>query len=300
MKAPQVPPRRTIVGSEELAAVSFKRGLIYGLGIGLAIAVIVFFLARFMGRPDRASPAAPPCEPQATGTDAGTASDPRLTAEGPMQVSVVVDAGGPDVPAQEAEGATPQEDQASAPADATDATPSDAEQAAVDTAPAPTDMTAAPADRAVAADARTTATADAGRAVDARTDTGRVGTAGSVSAEDLARANELVTQGDAALAARDFGGARAAYQEALQLHPQNNRAKIGLGRAAFQQGNFEEAVQYLQPIYRNQGNMDLGMAYVRVGRLGDAQRQFEKLLERNPNNTDAQRALEAVNRQLGQ
>ena len=69
---------------------------------------------------------------------------------------------------------------------------------------------------------------------------------------------------------------------------------------AFQQGNFEETVRYLEPVYRNQGNMDLGVAYVRLGRLPDAKRQFEKLVERNPNNTDAQRALDAVNRQLGE
>ena len=46
--------------------------------------------------------------------------------------------------------------------------------------------------------------------------------------------------------------------------------------------------------------MDLGAAYVRLGRLGDAKGQFEKLLERNPNNAAAQSALDAVNRQLGQ
>jgi tetratricopeptide (TPR) repeat protein len=120
------------------------------------------------------------------------------------------------------------------------------------------------------------------------------------AADNIARANELVGQGDAALGARNFDAARAAYLEALGLQPANNRAKIGLGRAAFQQGDFEEAVRYLEPIYRNQGNMDLGVAYVRLGRLPDAKAQFEKLVERNPNNQDAVRALEAVNRQLGQ
>jgi tetratricopeptide (TPR) repeat protein len=123
--------------------------------------------------------------------------------------------------------------------------------------------------------------------------------AGPVAAADMARANELVQQGDRALAARDFAGARAAYEEALSLRAQDNRARIGLGRVAFQQQNFEEAVRYLEPAYRNQGNMELGMAYVRVGRLGDAKRQFELILARNPENGDARRALEAVARQLG-
>ncbi|NMC70134.1 MAG: tetratricopeptide repeat protein [Myxococcales bacterium] len=86
------------------------------------------------------------------------------------------------------------------------------------------------------------------------------------------------------------------FRQALQLDPTNRAARTGMGRVAFQQGQFEEAVRYLEPLYRNQGNMDLGVAYVRVGRRDDARRQFEKLLDRNPANADARRALDALNR----
>jgi TolA-binding protein len=45
--------------------------------------------------------------------------------------------------------------------------------------------------------------------------------------------------------------------------------------------------------------MMLGVIYTRLGRLQDAKRQFERVLRRTPNSVEAQRALEAVNRQLG-
>jgi len=106
----------------------------------------------------------------------------------------------------------------------------------------------------------------------------------------------LVAAGNRALGARQFGRARMLFRQALQLEPTNRAARTGLGRVAFQQGQFEEAVRYLEPLYRSQGNMDLGVAYVRVGRRDDARRQFEKLLDRNPANADARRALDALNR----
>lgn len=106
----------------------------------------------------------------------------------------------------------------------------------------------------------------------------------------------LVAAGNRALGARQFSRARMLFRQALQLDPTNRAARTGMGRVAFQQGQFEEAVRYLEPLYRNQGNMDLGVAYVRVGRRDDARRQFEKLLDRNPANADARRALDALNR----
>ena len=86
------------------------------------------------------------------------------------------------------------------------------------------------------------------------------------------------------------------FEQALALEPGNRQARIGLGKAAFQQGDFAEAVRRLEPIYRSRGNMDLGVAYVRVGRIADAKRQFELILERDPDDADARRALDAVNR----
>jgi hypothetical protein len=109
-------------------------------------------------------------------------------------------------------------------------------------------------------------------------------------------AGDLVAAANRALAAREFARAKTLFQQALRLEPGNNRARAGLGRVAFQQGQFAEAVRYLEPVYRSQGNMDLGVAYVRVGRVDDARRQFERLLDRNPNNADARRALDALNR----
>jgi serine/threonine-protein kinase len=114
--------------------------------------------------------------------------------------------------------------------------------------------------------------------------------AGEASAVDLALA------GNRALSARQFQRARRLYDQALELDPENRMANIGLGRTAFQEGKFAEAVRYLAPIYRGRGNIELGVAYVRVNRLQDAKQQFERILARNPNDADARRALDALNR----
>jgi serine/threonine-protein kinase len=308
LKGPQVPPRRPAGDTEELLAARFRRGLLIGLGLGLVLALVVFLVMRSSGGRGGQATAGPPCEPEvvATAADAGTTE----SAEPPVEPPPVKDE--PDVapPVAEAAGSATPADASSSALDAEPAAPeaqppvpADAGRLATETTAGAADAGRPPADRAASAEAGPPPAGDTGRPVEVRADAGRPetgGSSGGVSPEDLAQANELVAQGDTALAARDFGGARSAYEQALRLHPQNNRAKIGLGRTAFQQGNFEDAVRYLEPIYRNQGNMDLGMAYVRVGRLGDAKRQFEKLLERNPNNSDAQRALEAVQRQLGE
>jgi hypothetical protein len=75
-----------------VASAAYKRGLLYGLLAGLAVAIIAFFCAMFLfrGKPT-------PCPPaqevaQAPSADAGPVQ-PRLTAEGPMQVTTVADAG---------------------------------------------------------------------------------------------------------------------------------------------------------------------------------------------------------------
>lgn len=293
---------------EQVLAATFRRGLFYGLGIGLAVAIVAFFLGRFAGRPQGEEGTGEARTGAAGTTGEGSPGALRLTAEGPMQVSVVDDAGNGAVAGATDAAAAPAPEREDVPA--AEAEPIDgggpADVPSVDAvvreddATGPEDALQRREDRAAAPETATEPAVEAGRPTETRADAGRAGSGAAVSAEDLARANELVSQGDTALAARNFAAAQSAYEEALRLHPQNNRAKIGLGRTAFQQGNFADAVRYLEPIYRNQGNMDLGMAYVRVGRLEDAKRQFEKLLERNPNNSDAQRALEAVQRQLGQ
>ncbi|MBI5489689.1 MAG: protein kinase [Deltaproteobacteria bacterium] len=112
------------------------------------------------------------------------------------------------------------------------------------------------------------------------------------SAEELKRiAVHWVQQGNTELRGRQFAQARASFERALRFDPRSREARIGLGRIAFQQGQFAEAVRYLEPMFRGRGNMELGIAYVRVGRPGDAKAQFQKILERDPGNADAQRAL---------
>ncbi|MBI5499744.1 MAG: protein kinase [Deltaproteobacteria bacterium] len=289
-------------------AAAYKRGLAYGLGGGLALAVIAFFCAMFLFRGKApACPKAPACETVASAAGPG---EPRLSAAGPMEVTAVGDAGASAPAARDAEepaveAASEPEPDAGAPAVEAAVEPAaDSGGAAADAGTAPEREVSRPAaqdaGRAPERDVVRPSGQDAARPAEEDAAQPPRPEAGGGGADNAARATELVTQGDQALGARNFSAARAAYEEALQLQPGNNRAKIGLGRVAFQEGNFEEAVRWLEPIYRNQGNMDLGAAYVRLGRLPDAKAQFEKLLERNPNNAAAQSALDAVNRQLGQ
>ena len=109
----------------------------------------------------------------------------------------------------------------------------------------------------------------------------------------------LVGLADRAMAQRDFDKARQLYQDVLDIRPGFRRARAGIGKVAFQESEFEEACRYLEPLYADRGNMMLGVIYTRLGRLQDAKRQFERVLRRTPNSVEAQRALEAVNRQLG-
>ena len=192
------------------------------------------------------------------------------------------------------------------------ATTTDAVEAVADTTPEPvvTDVieTAEPTDAAVdealgdagpeAVDAAADAPADlpADTVTEVAPDVGAVRTDAASGASEGTSASALVAAGNRALNSRELTRARTLFRQALELDPGNRQARTGLGRTAFQQGQFEEAVRYLEPLYRTQGHMDLGVAYVRVGRRDDARRQFEKLLTRNPNNTDARRALDALNR----
>ncbi|MBI5498624.1 MAG: tetratricopeptide repeat protein, partial [Deltaproteobacteria bacterium] len=121
------------------------------------------------------------------------------------------------------------------------------------------------------------------------------GVPSGASAEELDRiAKHWVQQGNAELRGRQLGQARSSYERALRFNPRSRDARIGLGRVAFQQGQFADAVRYLEPVFRGRGNMELGIAYVRVGRPADAKAQFQKILERDPDNADAQRALRSL------
>jgi hypothetical protein len=109
----------------------------------------------------------------------------------------------------------------------------------------------------------------------------------------------LVALADHAMALRDFDKARQLYFDVLDIRPGFRRARAGIGKIAFQEGDFEEACRFLEPLYAERGNMMLGVIYTRLNRLRDARHQFERILRRTPNSVEAQRALEAVNRQLG-
>ncbi|MBI5499366.1 MAG: protein kinase [Deltaproteobacteria bacterium] len=263
------------------AAAKSRMKLYLAIGGGVAlVAVVLFLVLRGGGKGGGTTPGA------GARADAGMDDAVALAAEG-EDAATSTALGPPD--AAEASPA-PQ-----ATADTGDTTDDAASTADADAGTGMPDADAgdggAPEVEEPEAEAAAPADADAQAAEDAGADR-----AAAEAAAGGASADSLVASGNRALASRDFGRAEGLFRQALALDPGNRQARIGLGKAAFQQGDFAEAVRRFEPIYRTRGNMDLGVAYVRVGRREDAKRQFQLILERDPNDDAARRALDALNR----
>jgi serine/threonine-protein kinase len=304
-------PRVRAAEADSPMMAAYRRGLFHGLAAGVALAIILFFLALFFFRRPAEPAAAFVAGTSPPHADAGdTSPGSRVVATGEMQVTGDEDPRPPETSDGGATGEEPAGDGSfadagseagSEPEETADAeTPGSTREADVRAAPAdavvrPADVGSPSRDVEAAPPARDAGTTTPPRDAGATTPPRDAGT----TTADLEASNAKVEEGDRALGQRNYAAARAAFEEALRLNSRNNRARIGLGRTAFQQQDFETAVTYLEGPYRNQGNMELGTAYVRVGRLADAKRQFELLLERSPDNEAARRALDAVLRQMG-
>ncbi len=118
--------------------------------------------------------------------------------------------------------------------------------------------------------------------------------AAAADATDKEQLEWYVTLGNRALAERRFDEAQEQFAKALAIDAQDRASRLGMGRTAAQQGRFDTAVTYLEPLLRARGSVELGMAYVRLDRLDDAKEQFALVLARDPSNAEAARALESV------
>lgn len=88
---------------------------------------------------------------------------------------------------------------------------------------------------------------------------------------------------------RDFEGAAAEFRFALQFNPDLREARNNLGVVLIEQGNFEEAIQVIEPLiqdplyptpYFAQGN--LGLAYMNLGDLESARKHLSMAVFLSP------------------
>ena len=110
-------------------------------------------------------------------------------------------------------------------------------------------------------------------------------------------------EGRQAYARGDFDAARAAFQRTLSASPNHAGANAGLGQILFDQANMRDAERYqLRAVQARPDNIEyrlqLGTVYFRLERFQDAIRTWEEVLNRDPDNSDAQRFIELAQRRV--
>lgn len=125
-----------------------------------------------------------------------------------------------------------------------------------------------------------------------------------VSAEDIAQAEALKTEGNKAMSAKDYGAAISAYGKAIELNPTSpvyysNRA------AAFSQiGQHDEAINDAREASKidpkfGKAYSRLGHALFSSGRFAEAVEAYQKGVEVDPTNEVLKKGLAASTEQVG-
>ncbi|MBO4546429.1 MAG: tetratricopeptide repeat protein, partial [Treponema sp.] len=99
---------------------------------------------------------------------------------------------------------------------------------------------------------------------------------------------------------RDWWNASEKYQEALKINPSYTDAWFRLAQCVYQMNQSEAALEYLQSAKKYApGRSDIlnleGMALISLGRLEEAQKIFEAVLKKYPNDVDARFGLAELN-----
>jgi tetratricopeptide (TPR) repeat protein len=120
----------------------------------------------------------------------------------------------------------------------------------------------------------------------------------------------LLEQDNSALKSWMANQAKGLFEKALEINPQNDSTKIGLGACYIFGGNAENSQEVMQGIQRilevarrDSTNMYaqfmLGMGGVISGQLGKAAERLTKVVQKQPNNLEAILTLAQVDEQLG-
>ncbi|MGD1940015.1 MAG: tetratricopeptide repeat protein, partial [Leptolyngbyaceae cyanobacterium] len=126
------------------------------------------------------------------------------------------------------------------------------------------------------------------------TDSVQLAQAGSSTLSDAQQEalDELLTEGQDKVEARDYAGAIALYQEATRIDPSNARLFSGIGYLYVQQGQYADAIApYEQAITLEPDNLPfrygLAFAYVRSADYDSAIAAYEAITDLSPSATDA-------------
>ena len=104
------------------------------------------------------------------------------------------------------------------------------------------------------------------------------------AAQDRARSDELVKEGEAARRRGDLDAAERLFNQALAAFSRNGAALMGLSDVEFDRGHFEQAVVFAERAVKAEPKKSdfrirLGDAYFKVLRYPDARSQYEKAAE---------------------
>jgi serine/threonine-protein kinase len=115
--------------------------------------------------------------------------------------------------------------------------------------------------------------------------------------------DELLQAGRQKLQGGDVSGAAASFNKAKDLDGRSAEAFAGLGEVAFEQGNWDDAVQKLLKAIklaprRASYQVLLGQSLYKLGRYKDAAEACRKALKLDPSLREAQQTLEAAEKKL--
>ncbi|TVP65224.1 MAG: tetratricopeptide repeat protein [Nodularia sp. (in: Bacteria)] len=114
----------------------------------------------------------------------------------------------------------------------------------------------------------------------------------------------LFEEGERLVAAKDYNGAIAIYQEAARIEPNNAKIHSGIGYLQAQQGNFQPALaSYRRAIAIDANNSDYhyAMGYIKanLGETNKAKDSYRRAIQLNRNNLNAYLGLGITQARLG-
>jgi Ca-activated chloride channel family protein len=116
-------------------------------------------------------------------------------------------------------------------------------------------------------------------------------------------------RGNHAFAKKDFKRAQAEYSKILESSPYDPEANYNVGLSLYKQNRFEDAQHYFDRAEQSAGKNNVlleqalfneGNAYVQLKKLENALKSYEKVLEVNPKNQQAQQNIDIVKKMMQQ
>ena len=114
----------------------------------------------------------------------------------------------------------------------------------------------------------------------------------------------MFEEGKRLVAANDYNGAIAIYEQAARIEPKNAKIHSGIGYLQAQQGNFQPALaSYRRAIAINPNNSDFhyAMGYIKanLGETNKAKDSYRRAIQLNRNNLNAYLGLGITQARLG-